>query len=304
MKKLLKIALISVLSATMVALPILNVNAAIDSNGCYVPSENVESTRRYYFGFPKSWYNELTDEPAVYWMGEDECYEFGIEYPGYKPQSTEHEDVYYIDCPTDIYELIWNNNISDLDFSSFEEFEKFGKLTTRIPIDFYYENDPYNNDLYTPQFFDEMKRSYQSDKKALGTYADNFFFDDTEGFSFNFDNMIFIIGGPFIETAMYTTGWGKWYFYYGNGEFGTYPLKEDAIAKGIYGKLYETGGSFSVDLDGDGYTNVKDITYLQRYCADYYSGFKMKVEVLADINNDNLLNVNDITTMQRYLAGM
>ena len=69
-------------------------------------------------------------------------------------------------------------------------------------------------------------------------------------------------------------------------------------------KSFSSSNRASADLDGDGYTNVRDITYLQRYCADFYSDYQMKVEVLADLNNDNWVDINDVTTMQRYLAGM
>ncbi len=214
-----------------------------DNSGEYNPPEGVE-TNRYYFYMPQEWYNEYTDTAGVYWWdGTDAC--GGIDglgkdvtWPGYKAKASEEENVFYVDCPKDVATIIWNNYVDGGEDSEEYIYSKANQ-TDNLQVEFYSDGDSY---FYPTEFFEYIEESFYGDKSALGEYADNFFIEEDNGYgiSFTFDNMIYVIDTELsyglIHCPMHQTI-GEWYFYYGNGEYGTYPLKEDAEKYGIVGKL-------------------------------------------------------------------
>lgn len=63
--------------------------------------------------------------------------------------------------------------------------------------------------------------------------------------------------------------------------------------------LYESSrGDFNYDL----YMDIKDVTYLQRYLADQYE-YSYRTEFFGDINGDGTTNVLDVTAMQTEIIG-
>ena len=245
-KRILSILLAVVLVASMVAVSAISASAILEPTGEYTPGEGIE-TDRFYLYMPKQWENEYTTSAGMYWWnGTDACGSVDgasggtLAWPGYKArESEEFDNLFYVDVPEDVPTVVWNNYLD-------------GGTDTTLPIytlacqaidaavEFYSDGD---SDMYPTEFFEYVEESFYGDKAALGEYADNFFMD-TEydaGMSFDMDNMIFIVDLTKTDVTFdgKMTYGGEWFFYYGNGEYGSYPVKEDAIAMGVYGDLKE-----------------------------------------------------------------
>lgn len=242
-KKLVSLLLAGSVVASMAAIASVSASAIIDSNGCYAPGDNVTcGTHRYYFALPNTWLSEYSDTAGAYWYnGTDACNAVSgtgndVKWPGYKAQRDEYKSssygLYYVDCPTDVPQIIWNN-YTDGGEDKEAPIYLTAKQSNDANTEFYVADD---SDLYDQDWFDEMEESFNGDKAKLGDFADNFFYDEVYdlGFAMNFDNMIFVVpaepnGENFQGKPTYN---GDWYFYYGNGEYGTYPTKEEAEDKG------------------------------------------------------------------------
>lgn len=242
-KKLVSLLLAGSVVASMAAIASVSASAIIDSNGCYAPGDNVTcGTHRYYFALPNTWLSEYSDTAGAYWYnGTDACGAVDgsggdLKWPGYKAQRDEYKSsnygLYYVDCPTDVPQIIWNN-YTDGGEDKEAPIYLTAKQSNDANTEFYVADD---SDLYDQDWFDEMEESFNGDKAKLGDFADNFFYDEVYdlGFALNFDNMIFVVpaepnGENFQGKPTYN---GDWYFYYGNGEYGTYPTKEEAEEKG------------------------------------------------------------------------
>lgn len=239
-KKLVSLLLAGSVVASMAAIASVSASAIIDSNGCYAPGDNVEATHRYYFAMPDSWYNEYATTAGIYWWsGTDACGAVDgtggtLKWPGYKAQSSEEvKNLYFVDCPTDVSMFNWNNYVDGGEDSTADKYTK-AIQTTNIASQFYSLDD---SELYDQAWFDEMEEKYNNDKSELGDFAKNFFIDEEYGlgFSFNFDNMIYVtdpsktIANEYNGKLNYV---GDWYFYYGDGWYGTYPTKDEAEEKG------------------------------------------------------------------------
>lgn len=243
-KKLTSIFLAALLATSVTAVSFESVSAIVDENGCYVPGDNVTcGTNRYYFAMPNTWLNEYTDTAGVYWWsGTDACGAIDgtggtVTWPGYKAQKSEAENVYFIDCPKNVSAIVWNNY---LDGGQDKEDPRYleAKQSADAYVEYYSDGD---SDLYDSYWFEEMEESFNGDKAALGDFADNFFIEEEYdlGFSFNFDNMIYVVD-PSKTSETFDgrkTYVGDWYFYYGNGEYGTYPTREESESKGTLKNL-------------------------------------------------------------------
>lgn len=241
-KKLLSLLLAGSLVASMAAVATASVSAIVLEDGSYVPGDNVEATNRYYFAMPDEWYSANATSAGIYWWsGTDPCkpvdgsVESSLGWPGYKAQkSADVENLYYVDCPTDVPTIVWNNYLNggtDTEAPIYTE----AKQAADAQVEFYSSMD-LDGVKYTDEWLAEMEASYNGDKKALGDYADNFFYDEEYGlgFSFELDNMIYVIdlsktSENFDGKLTYV---GDWYFYFGNGDYGTYPTKEGSEAAG------------------------------------------------------------------------
>ena len=295
LKKMTSLLLTFVMVISMGIMSIESVSAAIDGNGAYIPDESVTcGTHRYYFAMPKEWYNEYTDTAGVYWWdGSDLCgVREGTEYlkwPGYKVQlgdyASDSYTLYYFDCPKDVPCIVWNNYIdggTDKESDIYQKSRQANDATT----EFYSDGD---SDLYTTEFFALMEESYKGDKSELGEFADNFFYDEEYdlGFCFNMDNMIFVVPSePNGETIGGKPEYvGDWYFYYGNGEYGTYPTKERSVEKGTYATLAESDADFGDATDAtvpDSTTAIENTTSPDNTCNEIY--FDVKASGWDDFN--------------------
>ena len=58
------------------------------------------------------------------------------------------------------------------------------------------------------------------------------------------------------------------------------------------------------DADGDGAITSIDVTLVQRYCANIYTGIDEGVLMNADVDENGLLEITDATFIQRWLANL
>ena len=235
-KKIISLLLSLMLVVSMVAVAAVSVSAEVDEQGRYTPSEGTE-TYRYYFYMPSDWYNEYAETAGIYWwIGTDPA----DPWPGYIAHPTETENIYYCDVPTKVTTIIWNNGFDGGNDPTVPEYTS-AIQTVDIACQFYSDGD---SDVYSTDFYTAMEESYNSDKAALGSFADNFFYDDVYdlGFVFNMNNMIYVINPEMVSEnyqGKITSG-GEWYFYYGNGEYGAYPTRDAAVANGaLYTSDYQ-----------------------------------------------------------------
>ncbi len=335
MKRVTSALLSALLAFSMTAVATESTSAIVDENGCYAPGENVTcGTHRYYFAMPDEWYNEYTDTAGVYWWsGIDACGAVDgtggtVTWPGYKARKSSVNNVYYIDCPKNVPTIVWNNY---LDGGKDKEAPKYleAKQAADTHTEYYSHGD---SDLYDYDWFAEMEDSFNGDKAALGDFADNFFIEEEYGFgfSFNFDNMIYVVD-PSKTSETFDgrkTYVGDWYFYYGNGEYGTYPTKKQAKKHNTLnningqGKIYFDAKKSGWNLD----FNIKYFCHIWRAdSSDYLPVFQSESElctfdkttgiVTYDLSkNDNKIYPDDgaiynvvfssVTGMQTYTAVM
>ena len=314
-KKLTSLFLALTLVILMAALSVGNTSAAVDENGYYVPEEG-ESTNRYYFAMPNNWRNKYTDTAGVYFMPTAETCGFvegkePISWPGYKAYFDGYKSyaysIYYVDCPTDIEFIVWNNYIKSgaTDDTAMSDAEK---QSDGVNTEFC---SLYDYDIYDAEWFAEMEESYNGDKKALGSYADNFFYDEEygSGFSFNFDNMIYVVPQNADSENSSVTGIetykGNWYFFYGEDEYGTYPTREESEKNNTLYSLcpyavIDDGGIG--DVDGNGVTDVSDATTIQKYLAGLIELTDRQRRV-ADVDKTGVVDIFDATAIKYLLVG-
>ena len=314
-KKLTSLFLALTLVILMAALSVGNSSAAVDENGCYVPEEG-ESTNRYYFAMPNNWRNKFTDTAGVFFVPTAETCGFvegkePISWPGYKAYFDGYKSyaysIYYVDCPTDIEFIVWNNYIKSgaTDDTAMSDAEK---QSDGVNTEFC---SLYDYDIYDAEWFAEMEESYNGDKKALGSYADNFFYDEEygSGFSFNFDNMIYVVPQNADSENSSVTGIetykGNWYFFYGEDEYGTYPTREESEKNNTLYSLcpyavIDDGGIG--DVDGNGVTDVSDATTIQKYLAGLIELTDRQRRV-ADVDKTGVVDIFDATAIKYLLVG-
>ncbi len=199
-KKIISLLLAVMLTVSMVAVAAVSVSAETDEQGRYYPGEGIE-TNRYYFYMPSDWCNEYAETAGIYWWDAPDS----IAWPGYLAQPTEVPGIYYCDTPADAATIIWNNGFDGGEDQSTPEYSK-AIQSVNIGAQWY---DPDESENYP------------------------------EGLE-SFDNMIYVINPEFTEVNDFNgkvTCGGEWYYYYGNGEYGFKPTKEEAAAAGC---LYNT----------------------------------------------------------------
>ncbi|MBE6824686.1 MAG: hypothetical protein E7513_05005 [Ruminococcaceae bacterium] len=144
--------------------------------------------------FADSWYNEYSSKPAIYWYG----YEEGFcpdSMPGYTLETGDSPSVFYADVPTYVSSVYFNNNLN------------FGWNIDKALRDYMFMTFNINT-----QYYD----AGESENYPDGTDS--------------FDEMIFVISPDTIIvdwplTPMYRGG--EWYYYYGNGCYGTVKNGDD-----------------------------------------------------------------------------
>ena len=265
-KKLISMLLSVAMVLSVAVVGISGVSAAIDRNGRYVPSEGVE-THRIYFAMPESWKNEKfggDTAGAYWWSGSDACGSIdgvtqGPDWPGYKMQVADADNnIYYIDLPTDVPNVIFNNYINggrretddsgNVTFEFGEEQFTAAKQTVDVICQYYSEgDDDYYDGLLDGDFWTQAQKAFDgNDKTFFGNFADNFFEDPHWGISMTFDNMIYVINPNYVISSGISGKeiyGGEFYFYYGLNkdtgyyEYGALPNYEMAKKNGLVYKL-------------------------------------------------------------------
>lgn len=254
-KKLLSLILAGSVVASMAAIATTSASAALNADGTYsIDKTAFERTKKLYFNMPESWKNSISDTAGCYWWaGADACGAVDggggdLAWPGYKAtydnslEGAGLTSLYYVEVSDDedtrVPTVVWNNYID----GGMDETTEQYKLATQCmdsACEYLSEGDL---ELYDNQdgFWEAMADSYAGDKAALGDFADNFFDD---GYSLYYDNMIWIVDPNNVTenpvSGKVTYG-GNWYFYYGDGSYGTWPTPEDAKEKGIFVNMLST----------------------------------------------------------------
>ena len=222
--------------------------------------------------FAPSWYSEHTDTASVFWWEHD----FSPQtFPGYTMENGDTENIFYADIPDFVTTLIFNNNVS---FSYMEEdlYRKYNKQTVNVPCEYY--------------------DAGESDNYPYGTDS--------------FDNMIYVLQKREISTPVIPSDdnhlIGEWYYYYGNGCFGTEKggNSKDCIHPSHFDKngKHIVEGYLLGDADDDGILSVMDATYIQMALVGLKSFDDFKSEFIADIDKDKSPSVMDATIIQKSIA--
>lgn len=160
----------------------------------YEPLPNVkEGYKRYYFLMPDEWYNEYTGTAGIYWWLGTDSQE---QHPGKEANKTNVPNVYYYDVPDDVTEIMWNNY---LDGGTDRESQIYNSAftTTDISLEFY-----------------EGSKNYELFKDLT-----------------DFENMIYVVDIENSDNDSFRPNvfFGDWYYYYGEGEYGTTPTVNDIV---------------------------------------------------------------------------
>lgn len=285
MKGLLKKA-VSIILSTTLAVSMSTAAMGSASAVCATEHFNPEGyeTYRYYFYMPDDWYNEYAESAGIYWWSGDSAPE---EWAGYVAEKSDIPNIYYCDVPKDVTTIIWNNTV-DGGSNYGDPIMSCAYQTVNIPSEFYEEGD--GSDLYPKGLF------YANGEPKL-----------------NFDNMIYVITSEpeysfccFPEIPYVLCG--EWYFYYGNGKYGTEPTLEMALENGgYYTQQHCTPGVTPKscdklgDVNNDGIIDVSDVTAIQSYLVGINSNSFINRDVM-DVDNSGSVDVMDATTIQKYLC--
>ena len=91
---------------------------------------------------------------------------------------------------------------------------------------------------------------------------------------------------------------GEWYYYYGNGEYGTTPVKGDVV----YTQRYFGPTPIAIgDANFDGKLNIKDATAIQKHLA-LTLVLPLERRDYADFNYDGKVSIQDATAIQKAIA--
>ena len=189
-KKILSIVLALVLVLSMGTVALFTASAELP--------EKAENTNRYFFYLPDEWKNDSTattgNTAGIYWWeGTDAC----GSWPGYQANAADVDGVFYYDVPTDVTTIIWNNFFD-------------GGADTSAPY--------YADAIQTRNIGCEYYEAGESELYPDGTDS--------------FDGMIYIADYSIYDYSDYSgkmTFAGEWFYYYGNGEYGTTPEKGDDV---------------------------------------------------------------------------
>ncbi len=277
MKKILSILLCLILilgSVSVVsfsAATTLSLKQAIESYEAQT-GEKVE-TNRYYFLMPDgtngkrgtdewffpdefapSWYNDNANHAGIYWW--DSGVADPESWPGYKMTKGDSDCVYYADIPNCVEAVIFNNYFD-------------GGMDTEAPQ---YKDSCQTATVYTC--------GYEKDESLV--YP--------EGLS-SFDNMIFVIDpdmyGLSDISSLGKLWWGEWYYYYGNGCYGTEKdgnenncIRDDHDHENLY---------INFDPKNTGWTDYEKIycSITPEGCSSYYPSMSIPA-LCTDYDGDGI----------------
>ena len=217
---------------------------------------------RFYIYLPTPW------EDSENFEGIGVCWEKGSETPesfwGHEAARTYTENVYCMDVPADVEEIVFNNFYSGAWY--------FPSRTYTIKTTGYTKGE---NDTYP---------------MGLESFSGMIYVIHGEGEK---------VQMPYDQTEYVYHG--EWYYYYGNGEYGITPEKGEEFYTASYRDEPVTPHFESGDVNRDGKLNIKDVTLIQKYLAKI-TDLSPAQQRLADYNGDSKINVRDATAIQKFLA--
>ena len=213
-----------------------------------------------------SWYNDFTEGAGVYWWTKEAACDA---WAGYKALVADaDQSIYYADVPAGVVSFVWNNGVD-------------GGTDKSQPI--YYKAAQTN----------DVASEYPSPKEyaSMPEGADSF------------DNCIAIVDPDKVSvnplSQKMTCGY-NWYFYYGDGCYGSYATTS-ASYKGLADNCLNPDHSHvRGDADGDRNVTIIDATTIQRKLAGLANASYNKFG--ADADNDGTVTIMDATRIQRVLA--
>ena len=219
-------------------------------------------TNRFYIYMPTSWEDSENFEGiGVYWNKGSDIPETER---GVEAARTYTENVYCIDLPTDVEEIVFNNFYSGA------------------------WNQPSRTHFIKTTGYDQG----ESDTYPWGI-------DSLVGMIYVIHGE-----GEKLDLADDRCEYvykGEWYYYYGNGEYGITPEKSEefytasSLAEPVT-PFFESG-----DVNRDENLNIKDATLIQKFLAKI-SDLSPAQQKLADYNDDKKVNVRDATAIQKKIA--
>ena len=273
--------------ALVASVATVGVSAATDAEGRYEHTDSKVNTRRVWFYMPSDWYNDFSkqtgDTAGMYWWGGTGS---GNPWCGYKTYADSASQMFYVDLPADVPMVIWNNYVNG-EMEPEAPIYKAAFQTVDIPSEGICEDD---DSVYLEQdgFWEEMKESFEDDKSALGDFKDSFE-DGDYGFMLNLDNMIYVLDDntKYVSASELSgkLGYnGQWYFYFGDGTYGSWPSPErskEEMAKGngVFGELKYMHTPLNEigfkEVDGEKYFYYEktegDVVYGQRAKNGFFS---------------------------------
>ena len=255
-KRILSVVLAGALSASIVATGVVTASATKNPDDTYTPTPGV-TAKTYSFAMPGAWMSDYWTKEEncagiYWWTGSDTPGSvFTHDWPGYKVLTVSEGDV------KNLYSTPAACQIKDTpaQYYSFMESDYYTKALWKYVWDKAadaVEMDHVNwSDDETQMTKDEtaevaaiyeaLKAAVEDDEFELdipefGKYAKNFYveMENGDGIAQSFDNMVYVVNlDPNTMTISTTivpegkiTYGGDWFFYYGNGEYGTWPTKE------------------------------------------------------------------------------
>ena len=169
------------------------------------------ATTTYYFYMPDEWRNEYNDYYdgsdldscmlGVYWYGSELCLpddypEYSNGWPGYAVVTKDTDNVFVANVPDDVHIIVFNNLVD-------------GGMDKTLPV-------------YTSAYQIADASTIYNGADSYGFYPDGL--EST-------DDMIFVVDPEATSENLYNGKViynGAWFYYYGDGEYGTAPTKEEA----------------------------------------------------------------------------
>ena len=236
-----------------------------------------------------SWYNDFTEGAGIYWWGSApaSC----DTWAGYAPlvEDAEHS-IFYADVPSQAVVFVWNNGV-DGGMDKTQEIYYKAAQTIDVP----------------------------SEYPDLGEWPGILEAADS------FNNCIFIINPDDVNVNALSkkmTCGGSWYFYYGNGCYGTYPetskdftdIEHNCVNPDHYenGDITGTHIGFAQDepqptykrgdYDGDEKITIMDATRVQNIIAELVARPEEAFLAGVDADGDGMVTIMDATRIQNVVA--
>lgn len=242
----------------------------------------------YYVIAPENWFSTNDSIGMYYWVPEKNG-----EWPGeeVKPENC----VYEFEDGRKIFKVqIWQEDADTQDECLTTPIVLFNSyVDVALDPENGHQTDNINLEGYEASEIATLK--YGNDTTEFPRYK--------EGFeTLNFNNMIYV---PNLElevenefSGASAIGGGVWYYYWGDGEYGTTKTKPAPTPDSSQLKVdpYDLG-----DVSGDGSIAMTDVVDMQRAIANLKS-LSDDAKKAADVNADEKVTMEDVVLVQKYIA--